>query len=158
MLYNELVDPQSLSVAWDRTSPSAPAPKSDDGHLPDATKAGSESVYKLLHTQSKSWQDTSPLWSVGVDGPLQAQELFTREWQATHLIPILPTPASPSPLTSSRDRNGRFTSDTAIFNEIRPAGPAWITVGNLPSKHALTVQEPGQGRGGSTYPARPATR
>ena len=49
--YNELSQIYPLPLAWDRTSMSQPAPKSDNGHLPDSTKAGAESVYKFLDTR-----------------------------------------------------------------------------------------------------------
>jgi peptide/nickel transport system substrate-binding protein len=75
-----------LPLAWDRTSLSQPAPTSDNGRLPDTTKAGAAAIYKFLDTQSKdlgSWT-SSPLWRV-VDGPFELQS-FTSAGQVT-LVP-----------------------------------------------------------------------
>lgn len=84
--YNELSQIYPIPLAWDRTSLSALAPKSDNGHLPDATKSGAEAVYKFLDAQSKdlgTWA-SSPIWSV-VDGPFKLQS-FTNTAQVT-LVP-----------------------------------------------------------------------
>jgi len=132
--YNELSQIYPLPLAWDRTSLSQPAPKTDNGHLPDATKAGAESVYKFLDTQSKAlgtWA-TSPLWSV-VDGPFKLSS-FTTTAQVT-LVPNPDYSGSPKP-TISKLVELPFTSDAAIFNEIRSGGPSAVTVANLPSQYA----------------------
>ncbi|HUB04244.1 MAG TPA: ABC transporter substrate-binding protein [Solirubrobacteraceae bacterium] len=132
--YNELSQIYPIPLAWDRTSLSAPAPTSDNGHLPDATKAGAENVYKFLDAQSKdlgTWA-TSPLWSV-VDGPFKLQS-FTTTAQVT-LVPNPDYSGSPKP-TISKFVELPFTSDAAIFNEIRSGGPSAITVGNLPAAYA----------------------
>jgi peptide/nickel transport system substrate-binding protein len=135
--YNELSQIYPLPLAWDRTSLSQTAPTSDNGHLPDATKSGAESVYKFLDTQSKAlgtW-GTSPLWSV-VDGPFKLKS-FTSTGQVT-LVPNPDYSGSPKPTISSLVELP-FTSDAAIFNEIRSAGPSGITVGNLPSAYATQI-------------------
>ena len=132
--YNELSQIYPIPLAWDRTSLSAPAPTSDNGHLPDATKAGAENVYKFLDAQSKdlgTWA-TSPLWSV-VDGPFKLQS-FTTTAQVT-LVPNPDYSGTPKP-TISKFVELPFTSDAAIFNEIRSGGPSAITVGNLPAAYA----------------------
>jgi peptide/nickel transport system substrate-binding protein len=132
--YNELSQIYPLPLAWDRTSMSQPAPKSDSGHLPDSTKAGAEAVYKFLDTQSKdlgTWA-TSPLWSV-VDGPFKL-ESFTTTAQVT-LVPNPDYSGSPKP-SISKLVELPFTSDAAIFNEIRSGGPTAVTVANLPSQYA----------------------
>jgi len=137
--YNELSQIYPLPLAWDRTSLSQPAPKSDDGHLADSTKAGAESVYKFLDTQSKSlgtW-DSSPLWSV-VDGPFKLKS-FTSNGQVT-LVPNPDYSGSPKPTLSSFVEQP-FTGDPAIFNEIRSAGPSGLTVANLPSAYAPQINQ-----------------
>ncbi|MBV9836984.1 MAG: hypothetical protein JO156_02610, partial [Solirubrobacterales bacterium] len=136
-LYNELSQIYPIPLAWDRTSLSQPAPKSDNGHLPDSTKAGAEAVYKFLDTQSKavgSWA-SSPLWGV-VDGPFRLQS-FTSTGQAT-LVPNPDYSGSPKP-TISRFVELPFTSDAAIFNEVRSAGPQGVTIANLPSVYAPQI-------------------
>lgn len=137
--YNELSQIYPLPLAWDRTSLSAPAPSSDNGHLPDSSKAGAEAVYKFLDAQSKSlgtWA-SSPLWSV-VDGPFKLAS-FTSTGQVT-LVPNPDYSGSPK-ATISKFVELPFTSDTAIFNEIRSAGPSGITVGNLPSEYAPQIPQ-----------------
>ena len=132
--YNELSQIYPIPLGWDRTSLSAPAPTSDNGHLPDATKAGAEAVYKFLDAQSKdlgTWA-SSPLWSV-VDGPFKLQS-FTSTAQVT-LVPNPDYSGSPKP-TISRFVELPFTSDAAIFNEIRAGGPGSLTVANLPAPYA----------------------
>ena len=135
--YNELSQIYPIPLAWDRTSLSQPAPKSDNGHLPDSTKAGAEAVYKFLDAQSKAvgtWA-SSPLWGV-VDGPFRLQS-FTSTGQVT-LVPNPDYSGSPKP-TISRFVELPFTSDEAIFNEIRSAGPQGVTVANLPSVYAPQI-------------------
>ena len=100
--YNELSQIYPLPLAWDRTSLSQPAPKSDNGHLPDATKAGAEAVYKFLDTQSKdlgTWA-SSPLWSV-VDGPFKLQSFTT-----TAQVTLVPNPD----YSGARSRRSRSSS------------------------------------------------
>jgi len=135
--YNELSQIYPLPLAWDRTSLSQPAPKSDDGHLPDATKAGAEAVYTFLDGQSKrlgTW-GSSPLWSV-VDGPFRLQS-FTSTGQVT-MVPNAHYSGAPKP-TISRFVELPFTSDTAIFNEVRSAGPQGVTIANLPAQYAPQI-------------------
>ena len=136
--YNELSQIYPLPLAWDRTSLSAPAPTSDNGHLPDTTKTGAENVYKFLDTQSKAlgtWA-SSPVWGV-VDGPFKLKS-FTSTGQVT-LVPNPDYSGSPKPTISSFVELP-FTSDAAIFNEIRSAGPSGVTIGNLPSAYAPQIQ------------------
>jgi len=135
--YNELSQIYPLPLAWDRTSLSQPAPTSEHGRLPDATKAGAESVYKFLDAQSKSlgtW-GSSPLWSV-VDGPFKLKG-FTSTGQVT-LVPNPSYSGAPKPTISSLVEQP-FTSDTAIFNQIRSAGPQGLTIANLPSQYAPQI-------------------
>ena len=136
-LYNELSQIYPIPLAWDRTSLSQPAPTSDNGHLPDSTKAGAESVYTFLDAESKkvgSWS-TSPLWAV-VDGPFKLQS-FTTTGQVT-LVPNADYSGSPKP-TIAKLIELPFTSDTAVFNEIRSAGPSGLTIANLPSQYAPQI-------------------
>jgi peptide/nickel transport system substrate-binding protein len=135
-LYNELSQIYPVPLAWDRTSLSQPAPTSDNGHLPDSTKAGAEAVYKFLDTQSKtvgSWS-SSPIWSV-VDGPYKLQS-FTSSGQVT-LVPNADYSGTPKATLTLVELP--FTSDTAVFNEIRSGGPSAITVANLPSQYAPQI-------------------
>ena len=53
VLYNVLSQLTPLPLAWDRTSLSQPAPTSDNGHLPDTTKAGAAAIYKFLDGEAK---------------------------------------------------------------------------------------------------------
>ncbi len=135
-LYNELSQIYPVPLAWDRTSLSQPAPTSDNGHLPDSTKAGAEAVYKFLDTQSKtvgSWS-SSPLWSV-VDGPYKLQS-FTTTGQVT-LVPNADYSGTPKATVTLVELP--FTSDTAIFNEIRAGGPSAVTIANLPAQYAPQI-------------------
>ena len=114
MLYNELSQITPMPLAWDRTSLSQPAPTSDNGHLPDTTKAGAAAVYKFLDTQRKqlgSWA-TSPLWSV-VDGPFKLQS-FNTDGEVT-LVPNPDYSGSPKP-SISKLVELPFTSEAAIYN------------------------------------------
>ena len=135
--YNELSQITPLPLAWDRTSLSQPAPKSDNGHLPDTTKAGAEAVYTFLDGQSRelgSWS-SSPIWQV-VDGPFKLQS-FTSTGQVT-LVPNPDYSGSPKPTISSLVELP-FTSDTSIFNEIRSGGPGAVTIANLPPQYAPQI-------------------
>jgi len=134
VIYDELSQLTPLPLAWDRTSLSQPAPTSDNGHLPDTTKAGAAAVFKFLDTQARkpaSWA-SSPLWSV-VDGPFKL-ESFTSAGQAT-LVPNPDYSGSPKP-SISKLVELPFTSEAAIYNEERSGGPTAITVGELPSQYA----------------------
>jgi peptide/nickel transport system substrate-binding protein len=123
-----------MPLAWDRTSLSGPAPKSDTGHLPDTSKSGAAAVYKFLDAQGKkpsSWA-SSPLWQV-VDGPFKLQS-FSSDGQAT-LVPNSSYSGSPKP-TISKLVELPFTSEAAIYNQEKSGGPKSITVGNVPSQYA----------------------
>jgi peptide/nickel transport system substrate-binding protein len=130
--YNELSQISPLPLAWDRTSLSQPAPTTDNGHLPDTTKAGAAAIYKFLDTQAKDLGSygSNPLWKV-VNGPWRIQSL-TSTGEAT----LVPNPAwsgTPKP-TISKFVEVPFTSDTAIFNEIRAGGPGALTIAALPAQ------------------------
>ena len=135
-IYNELSQIFPLPLAWDRTSLSQPAPSSDNGHLPDTTAAGAKAVYTFLDTQSKdlgTWA-SSPLWSV-VDGPFKLQS-FTSTGEAT----LVPNPDySGSKPSISKFVELPFTSEAAIYNEIKSGGPKAVTVGSIPSQYAPQV-------------------
>jgi peptide/nickel transport system substrate-binding protein len=133
-LYNELSQLVPLPLAWDRTSLSQAAPTSSSGHLPDATTAGAQAVYKFLNAQaakSSTWT-SSPLWTV-VDGPWKLSE-FTSDGEAT-FVPNRAYSGSPKP-SISKFVELPFTSDTATFNTIRASGPSAITIGYLPAADA----------------------
>jgi peptide/nickel transport system substrate-binding protein len=135
-LYNELSQIWPLPLAWDRTSLSQPAPTSDNGHLADSTKAGAEAVYKFLDKESRSvgsWTG-SPIWSV-VDGPYKLQS-FTTSGQVT-LVPNADYSGTPKATLTLVELP--FTSDTAIFNEIRSGGPSAVTIANLPAQYAPQI-------------------
>lgn len=130
VLYNELSQITPIPLAWDRTSLSQPAPTTDNGSLPDSTKAGAEAVYKFLDAQSKdvaTWA-TSPLWSV-VDGPFKLTS-FTNTGQVT-LVPNPDYSGSPKP-SIAQLVEVPFTDTTAIFNEIRSGGPSQLDIVGLP--------------------------
>jgi peptide/nickel transport system substrate-binding protein len=134
VIYNVLSQLTPMPLAWDRTSLSSPAPKTDNGHLPDSTKAGAAAVYKFLDAQSKklgSWV-SSPLWSV-VDGPFKLQN-FTTAGQVT----LVPNPDySGTPKASiAKLVELPYTSEAAIYNTIRSGGPSAVTIGNIPSQYA----------------------
>jgi peptide/nickel transport system substrate-binding protein len=134
VLYSELSQIYPMPLAWDRTSLSQPAPKSDNGHLPDTKKAGSAAVYKFLDTQSKdlgSWA-SSPLWSV-VDGPMKLQS-FNTDGEAT-LVPNPDWSGTPKP-SIAKLVELPFTSEAAIYNTVRSGGPSAATIANIPSQYA----------------------
>jgi peptide/nickel transport system substrate-binding protein len=135
--YNELSQIYPIPLAWDRTSLSQPAPKTATASLPDSTKTGAEAVYTFLDGQSKdlgTWA-TSPLWSV-VDGPFKL-ESFTTTGELT-LVPNPDYSGSPKP-TISKFVELPFTSDAAIFDEIRSGGPSAVTIGNVPAPYAPQI-------------------
>jgi peptide/nickel transport system substrate-binding protein len=134
ILYSELSQITPMPLAWDRTSLSQPAPKTDNGHLPDTTKAGAASVYAFLDKQSKqlsSWP-TSPLWSV-VDGPMKVSA-FNTDGEVT----FVPNPDwSGTPKVSiSKLVELPYTSEAAIYNTIKSGGPSAATIANVPSQYA----------------------
>lgn len=134
VLYNVLSQLTPMPLAWDRTSLSQPAPTSDNGRLPDTTKAGAAAVYNFLDGQGKavsSWA-TSPLWKV-VDGPFKLKS-YSTSGLAT-LVPNTAYSGSPKPTISALVELP-FTSETAIFNTERSGGPSAITVGNVPAQYA----------------------
>ncbi len=136
-IYNELSQITPLPLAWDRTSLSQPAPSSDNGHLPDTTKAGAAAVYKFLDSQSRklgNWA-TSPLWGV-VDGPFRLQG-FTSTGQVT-LVPNPDYSGSPK-ATIAKLVELPFTSEAAIYNQVRSGGPSAISVANLPPQYAPQI-------------------
>jgi peptide/nickel transport system substrate-binding protein len=134
VINSELSQIFPLPLAWDRTALSQPAPASDSGHLPDTTKSGATAVYKFLDAQSKklgSWS-TSPLWSV-VNGPFKLQSITT-----SGEVTFVPNPAwsgTPKP-SIAKFVELPFTSEAAIYNQIKSGGPSSITVGNIPSQYA----------------------
>jgi peptide/nickel transport system substrate-binding protein len=137
VIYDELSQLVPLPLAWDRTSLSAPAATTDNGHLPDTTKSGATAVYKFLDGQSKdlgTWA-SSPLWKV-VDGPFKL-ESFTSSGQVT----MVPNPDySGSPKASiSKLVTLPFTSEAAVYNELRSSGPSALTVASLPQQYAPQV-------------------
>jgi peptide/nickel transport system substrate-binding protein len=137
VLYNVLSQLTPMPLAWDRTSLSGPAPTTDNGHLPDTTKAGAAAVYKFLDGESKktaSWVG-SPLWGV-VDGPFKLQS-FSSDGEAT-LVPNPSYSGSPKATISSLVELP-FTSEAAIYNEMASGGPSAITVGNIPSQYAPQI-------------------
>ncbi len=136
-IYNELSQITPLPLAWDRTSLGQPAPTTDNGHLPDTTKVGAAAVYKFLDAQSRklgSWA-TSPLWSV-VDGPFRLQG-FTSSGQVS-LVPNPDYSGSPK-ATIAKLVELPFTSEAAIYNQVRSGGPSAITVANVPPQYAPQI-------------------
>jgi peptide/nickel transport system substrate-binding protein len=135
--YNVLSQLTPMPLAWDRTSLSQPAPRSDNGHLPDATKAGAAAIYKFLDAQGKNtagWA-SSPLWSV-VDGPFKLQS-FTSTGEVT-LVPNRSYSGSPKP-TISKLVELPYTSDAASFRAVRSGGPSEVTIANIPSQYASAI-------------------
>jgi peptide/nickel transport system substrate-binding protein len=134
VLYSELSQITPMPLAWDRTSLSQPAPTSDNGHLPDATKSGAAAIYKFLDTQSKdlgSWA-TSPLWSV-VDGPMKLTS-FNSDGHVT-LVPNPDWSGTPKP-SIAKLVELPYTSEAAIYNTVRSGGPTAVTIANIPSQYA----------------------
>ncbi len=136
-LYNELSQLTPLPLAWDRTTLSQPAPTSDDGHLPDTTKAGGRAVYRFLDGQARklgSWT-TSPLWRV-VDGPFKLQG-FTNTGEVT-LVPNPSYSGSPKP-TIAKLVELSFDSDAASYLALRSGGPSSVTIANIPPEYASVI-------------------
>ena len=139
ILNSELSQITPMPLSWDRTSLSQPGPKSDNGHLPDTTKAGAAAVYKFLDTQGKLLGSaaTSPLWSV-VDGAFKLQN-FNSSGQAT-LVPNPNFSGSPKP-SIAKLVELPFTSEAAIYNQMRSGGPSAITIGNVPAQYAPQLSQ-----------------
>ena len=134
VLYSELSQIYPMPLAWDRTSLSQPAPKSDNGHLSDTKKAGSAAVYAFLDKQSKdlaSWV-SSPLWSV-VDGPMKLSS-FNSDGEAT-FVPNPDWSGTPKP-SIAKLVELPYTSEAAIYNTVRSGGPNAVTIANVPSQYA----------------------
>ena len=137
VLYNELSQLTPLPLAWDRTALGHPAPRTDNGHLPDTTKAGAAAVYRFLDRQSEklgTWA-SSPLWRV-VDGPFKLQG-FTSTGEVT-LVPNPSYSGSPKP-TISKLVELPYSSDAASYDALRSGGPSAVTVANLPSQYAPAI-------------------
>jgi peptide/nickel transport system substrate-binding protein len=134
IINSELSQLVPLPLSWDRTSLSQAGPTTDNGHLPDTTKSGALAVYKFLDTQGKqttTW-GTSPLWSV-VDGPFKVQGI-TSTGQLTFV-------ANPNYSGAQKPKIAKlvelpFTSEAAIYNEMKSQGTSAITIGNLPAQYA----------------------
>ena len=140
VINSELSQIFPLPLAWDRTSLGQPAPTSDNGHLPDATKSGSTAVYKFLDAQSKklgSWA-TSPLWKV-VNGPYKLQS-----FDSSGKVTMVPNPDySGSPKATVTVVELPFTSEAAIYNQIKSGGPSALTIVGLPSQYAPQLKSLG---------------
>ncbi len=137
VLYSVLSQLTPLPLAWDRTSLSQPAPRSDNGHLPDTTKAGAAAVYKFLARDGKAtgtWAE-SPLWKV-VDGPFMLAK-FTSTGEVT-LVPNPSYSGTPKP-TISKLVELPYTSDAAAYIALRSGGPSAVTVANIPSEYAPAI-------------------
>jgi peptide/nickel transport system substrate-binding protein len=134
VLYSELSQIYPMPLAWDRTSLSTAAPKTDNGHLPDTTKKGSAAIYAFLDKESKdlgSWA-SSPLWSV-VDGPMKLSA-FNTDGQAT-FVPNPDWSGNPKP-SISKLVELPYTSEAAIYNTVRSGGPSAATIASIPSQYA----------------------
>ncbi len=137
VLYNELSQLTPLPLAWDRTSLRQPAPMTDNGHLPDTTRAGAAAIYKFLDTEAKklgSWT-SSPLWRV-VDGPFRLVG-FTNNGQVT-LVPNPSYSGSPKPKIAKLVELS-FTSGAASVIAVRAGGPSLVTIANVPAENAHAV-------------------
>jgi peptide/nickel transport system substrate-binding protein len=131
-LYNELSQIYPLPMAWDKTSLSAPTPNPNAKNLPDTTKAGAAKVYSFLNKQGAdiaTWA-SSPLWKI-VDGPFRVTNV---------------TSSGGVTLSANKDYSGTpkptianvvevpFTSDAALFDEVKASGPSALTVAGLPAQ------------------------
>jgi peptide/nickel transport system substrate-binding protein len=139
ILYSELSQIFPMPLAWDTTSLSGVHARSDTGSLPDTTKSGAAKVYAFLDKQSKdlgSWA-TSPLWSV-VDGPFTIAGNLGGSFTSSNQATLVPNPAysgTPKP-SIAKLVELPFTSEAAIYNQIRSGGPSALTVANVPSQYA----------------------
>jgi peptide/nickel transport system substrate-binding protein len=138
VINSELSQIFPLPLAWDRTSLSGCGtickPPSNTGSLPDTSKTSAAAVYKFLDAQSKnlgSWS-TSPLWSV-VNGPFKLQS-NTTSGQVT-LVPNPSWSGTPKP-SIAKFVELPFTSETAIYNQVKSGGPSAVTVAGIPSQYA----------------------
>ena len=136
--YNILSQLTPIPLAWDRTSLSGCSTMcSVPTSFPDTTKAGAAAVYHFLDTQGKNsagWS-SSPLWRI-VDGPFRLQS-FTSSGQVT-LVPNTTYSGTPKP-TISKFVELPFTSEAAIYNTIRSAGPSGVTIGTIPPQYAPQI-------------------
>jgi peptide/nickel transport system substrate-binding protein len=132
VLYNELSQIYPIPIAWDRTSLSQPAPSESAANLPDTTPKGAAAVYAFLNKEGaaiSTWA-TSPLWK-DVDGPYKVAAV-TSDGGVT-LAPNPDYSGAPKPAVTLQEVP--FTSDTAVFNEIRSGGPSALTIANLPAQY-----------------------
>jgi peptide/nickel transport system substrate-binding protein len=136
--YSLLSQITPMPLSWDRTSlagctTTCPAP-SGTASLPDSTKSGASAVYKFLDGQGKKLASaaTSPLWSV-VDGPFKLGS-FSADGEAT-LVPNTNFSGSPKPQIAKLVELP-FTSEAAIYNQMKSGGPSVITIGNIPAQYA----------------------
>ncbi len=134
-LYNQLSEITPLPLAWDRTSLSAPVPRS----YSRPTKSQARAVYEFLDAQAKNtskWA-SSPLWSV-VDGPWKLRS-FSNTGEAD-FVPN-PTYGGPSKPTISEFKELPFTGEQAELN-VAKTGPdnltiGWIPAANLPQSSSV---------------------
>jgi peptide/nickel transport system substrate-binding protein len=135
VINSELSQIFPLPMAWDRTSLAGCGSMcKPNGGTPDSTKSGAAAVYKFLDAQSKNiggWS-TSPLWNV-VNGPFKLQSNNT-----AGQVTFVPNPdwsGTPKP-AFSKFVELPFTSEAAIYNQIKSGGPSALTVAGLPSQYA----------------------
>ena len=114
-----------LPLAWDRTSLSQPAPKSDNGHLPDAPRPA-RSPFTSSWTRSPRSSDRGRRLPCGASSTARSSSRASHDRQVT-LVPNPDYSGSPKP-TISKFVELPFTSETAIYNEIRSGGPGALTV------------------------------
>jgi peptide/nickel transport system substrate-binding protein len=137
VLYSVLSQLTPLPLVWDRTSLSQPAPRTDNGHLPDTTKAGAAAIYKFLDGQSKntaSWT-TSPLWRV-VDGPFKLASL-NKAGEVT-LVANPSYSGAPKPTISKLVELPWTGGGPGLFL-LEQSGPSAVTIGDLPPIYASAI-------------------
>ena len=143
VLYNELSQLFPLPLAWDRTSLAQKSPRAFSGSI-GSTVQGAGKVWTFLSQQSKqisNWA-SSPIWRV-VDGPFRLAGM-----SATGQVTLTPNPGysgSPKP-SIAKLVEVPFTSDAAMFNQVRSGGTKALTVAYLPeadAPQAGSVQDEG---------------
>ena len=134
-LYNGLAQITPLPLAWDRTSLSQPAPRSDNGRLPghhQGRRRGRLQVPRLARPRSSA-AGRRLLSGASWTGRSRSRA-SPRSGQVT-LVPNPDYSGSPKP-SISKLVELPFTSETAIYNQIRSGGPSALTIANLPAQYA----------------------
>ena len=124
-----------MPLAWDRTSLSQPAP-----HVRATASAGHDEGRRRgrLQVPRRPGQEARQLRRRRPCGAWSTARSSSRSFSSDGEATLVPNPnysGSPKP-SISKFVELPFTSEAAIYNQMRSGGPSAITVGNVPAQYA----------------------